>query len=243
MQTVCDLPGRNIFSLGLEFGETEIIAELTEMIIDLQLNLNIGKGMNKEQCVLAAKFIYKEFKQITIEDLTLVFSNGIKGVYGPIFDRLDVAVICEWITKHLGLKNDFKYKGPDLGITPQQLSGLKKWQENKIIEPATASEIINAKGMPEETKKSLTAMFQRLGIKEPFKKDDKNNEAYIWPEPKDEFQTNCLDIFKEKWKEQHEPVLRSQNKPFIRFNEVMYNPDNWLTYCYKLSLIESNKLV
>jgi len=76
------------------------VAELSKMVA-------VGKSMNDIQTIFAADLIIEKFGQLTVEDLYLCFKNGIASEYGPMFDRLDANVICDWLKKYFEDRNTF----------------------------------------------------------------------------------------------------------------------------------------
>lgn len=223
---------------ALAFLDYEKCAESIENVIaDTQILISTTKEINDLQLKAAAKLIISDYGDLSLPDLKRCMSDGIKGLYGEIY-RFDVNVVCSWLTKYQNEKEKVVSGLPVL--TDEQVSNLRKWQEKKIKEPVEAKELVKSAAMPENVRQGLTNLFKKHGIKQPFKASEKRQDLYKWPEPKDDFEKQCLDVFKEKWIEQGEKLLKKGSRPYIMHpineNDVMLNPDNWLTYCYQLKM-------
>jgi hypothetical protein len=61
--------------------------------------LNIEKNMNSDQITFAAEHLVQEKWMYSLEDMQLCLDRGAAGMYGTIYNRLDLSVINEWIAK------------------------------------------------------------------------------------------------------------------------------------------------
>lgn len=71
-----------------------IIAELTE-------SFNVGKAMNDVQVAMCVNMIQEQYYFLRPDELKYCFNKAKNGAYGVLYDRIDGAVICEWIEKYL----------------------------------------------------------------------------------------------------------------------------------------------
>lgn len=83
-----------------EQDELSTIDELQLLIIWLLENLNISNTLSAEQIENIAVLILEEYGGMRLEDIALVMRSAIKGAYGTIYNRLDAAIILDWLNKH-----------------------------------------------------------------------------------------------------------------------------------------------
>jgi hypothetical protein len=61
--------------------------------------LNIEKNMNNEQIKFAAEHFVQHHWKYSLEDIQLCLDRGTAGMYGTIYNRLDLSILNEWILK------------------------------------------------------------------------------------------------------------------------------------------------
>lgn len=61
--------------------------------------LNIEKNMNNEQIKFAAEHFVQHHWKYSLEDIQLCLDRGVAGIYGTIYNRLDLSVLNEWMSK------------------------------------------------------------------------------------------------------------------------------------------------
>lgn len=61
--------------------------------------LNIEKNMNADQINFAAEHIVQEKWIYSLEDIQYCLDRGAAGMYGTIYNRLDLSILNEWIAK------------------------------------------------------------------------------------------------------------------------------------------------
>lgn len=83
-----------------EFSEEKMIAFLVFILCDLVEFFNVGKSMNATQIKQTARLIYEEYPYMRIHDFRVCFTNSKKGLYGKVYDRIDGAIIMEWLLAH-----------------------------------------------------------------------------------------------------------------------------------------------
>jgi hypothetical protein len=112
--------------------------------------LNIEKNMNAEQINFAAEHIVQEKWIYSLEDIQFCLDRGAAGMYGTIYNRLDLSVINEWITKYeqerqshiTALKNEEKrtnniyemFQHPQIMDAMQQAADKLKIKEEPVRE-------------------------------------------------------------------------------------------------------------
>ena len=57
--------------------------------------------MNAQQLLLTAELIMEEYYYLRIEELRVCFRMAMKGVFGPVYNRIDGQVFFEWIIKYM----------------------------------------------------------------------------------------------------------------------------------------------
>jgi hypothetical protein len=61
--------------------------------------INIEKNMNADQINFAAEHFVQEKWMYSLEDIQLCFDRGAAGMYGIIYNRMDLSILNEWIAK------------------------------------------------------------------------------------------------------------------------------------------------
>ncbi len=97
IEDVDRMPTASLATIKKYSGEVKMVACVSTLIVQAASLLNIGKAMNEFQVKETARLIFTEYYFLTIGDLKVCLKNGIMGMYGQIFDRMDVAVICGWL--------------------------------------------------------------------------------------------------------------------------------------------------
>lgn len=92
---------QSIARIKKEMGDLMINAFLTLALTELVESFNIGKTMNQQQIVFTVEAIKTDYYFLKPEELKYCFNNAKKGKYGVMYDRIDCAVICDWIEKYL----------------------------------------------------------------------------------------------------------------------------------------------
>lgn len=102
--------------LGPVQGELYMKGLLTIAVVDLVKFFNVGKSMGAEQVAQTVQFIISDYWMLKIDDVKLCFDNAKRGKYGKVYDRMDGAVILEWLqthfearTAHITTKNDTEH--------------------------------------------------------------------------------------------------------------------------------------
>jgi len=61
--------------------------------------LNIDKNMNNQQIKFAAEHFVEHHWIYSLEDIQLCLDRGAAGLYGAIYNRLDLSILNEWVHK------------------------------------------------------------------------------------------------------------------------------------------------
>jgi len=61
--------------------------------------LNIEKNMNNEQIKFSAEHFVQHHWKYSLEDIQLCLDRGTAGIYGTIYNRLDLSILNEWMDK------------------------------------------------------------------------------------------------------------------------------------------------
>jgi len=93
-------PTASLATLKMYRGEDKMLATLCALIMRANEMLNVGKAMSDWQVKETAKLIFDEYYFLTVADFKVCFSNGVRGKYGQIFDRIDSNVIFHWLAEH-----------------------------------------------------------------------------------------------------------------------------------------------
>lgn len=76
---------------------TELEFSLLIMLENLSMQFNVKEDFDDEQIEDCYMTIIAEFGQISPEELLYVFKKAKSGTYGPVYNRLDTATVCQWI--------------------------------------------------------------------------------------------------------------------------------------------------
>ena len=93
-------PSCSIAVMNKNFGEMKLRAFMVNIIIDLVMLFNVGKTMKDTQAAQTADLIIEEFYFFKPDDFKLCFNRAKKGLYGKVYDRIDGAVILEWLGRY-----------------------------------------------------------------------------------------------------------------------------------------------
>lgn len=84
-----------------EIGDAGTKVILIDAIVDLVMFFNIGKTMNQQQVIVTSDLILQKYWYLRLSELKYCFTQAMTGAYGKVYDRIDGAVIFEWIEKYL----------------------------------------------------------------------------------------------------------------------------------------------
>lgn len=123
-------------------GENDLIGTICLMIIRVCKYFNTTEVMGKDMVEEVATRIALKFGSLTIEDVALCFHQAQNGDHGIIYNRIDGAVIMDWL-------NGYSKKYRELGmernrrIHNQGKTGImKEGHDYRIIEPKRLKELM-----------------------------------------------------------------------------------------------------
>jgi hypothetical protein len=61
--------------------------------------INIDNNMNADQINFAAEHFVQHHWKYSLEDIQLCLDRGVAGIYGTIYNRLDLSILNEWVNK------------------------------------------------------------------------------------------------------------------------------------------------
>jgi hypothetical protein len=134
--------------------------------------LNIEKNMNNEQIKFAAEHFVQHHWKYSLEDIQLCLDRGVAGMYGTIYNRLDLSILNEWLLKfeqerdmHITATREKETQANniyEIFAHPQMNEALndvvQKIEERKMQEPV--KEII--RGKPSELEVALMREYDEL---------------------------------------------------------------------------------
>jgi hypothetical protein len=82
-------------------GEKVALEVLVALMDECQQYFNLQQPMNAQQLMLTAELIMEEYYYLRIEELRVCFRMAMKGVFGPVYNRIDGQVFFEWIIKYM----------------------------------------------------------------------------------------------------------------------------------------------
>lgn len=118
-----------------ELGIFSLIAILNIIVKDFVSSFNVGKQVSVNQIPEISKAIIDEFYWLKIEDFKLCFSNAKKGHYGNAYDRIDIAVIFEWLNNYCDERANYfslsvVEKNTEQKKEPIDYEAVKEWYKN-----------------------------------------------------------------------------------------------------------------
>jgi len=93
-------PNPEIAKIKKSNGMDAALAILAEIIRNGLKFFNVGKGMDAEQVLLTAGLILEDYYFLKPDDIAVVFRLAGKGRFGRIYDRIDSAIILEWVGEY-----------------------------------------------------------------------------------------------------------------------------------------------
>lgn len=125
-------------------GEAYQIAVLMALLKEVADNLNIGKSFNNQQLAFAARQIAVEYYFLKISEIRYCFIQGILGRYGQIYDRIDISVLMDWLSKY----------------DAERCLVVEKQQQNAIHEKS--KEVFYLTDAPKEIKESFENLVKKI---------------------------------------------------------------------------------
>lgn len=115
---------------------------------------NVGKTMNADQVAVTVDLILETYGYMKIEDLKLCFRNAMLGRYGKQYDRLDGAIILEWLRMY---DNERANAATDISISEANVhkGSTSVHTEGLFYDEYIKQLEIDAENGDEDAKKSL----------------------------------------------------------------------------------------
>ncbi len=82
------------------YSEKQIEAYIKIWVIDLNESINLKRQLMEHQIDEIAFFIVSDFKNITIADIKVVFTNAKTGAYGELYESLSMDKILGWFRQY-----------------------------------------------------------------------------------------------------------------------------------------------
>jgi hypothetical protein len=92
--------------VSLAKGEDKAATLVEVALLNVRALLNIGGNLRDEQMYAIATEIVNDFPLLKISEIAFAIKQGIKGGYGKIYDRVDLAVISDWLRIYGAEKED-----------------------------------------------------------------------------------------------------------------------------------------
>ncbi len=86
-------------------GEQVALGVLVALMDECQQYFNLQQPMNPQQLMLTAELIMEEYYYLRVEEFRICFRMAMKGEYGPVYNRIDGQVFCEWIRKYFNKRD------------------------------------------------------------------------------------------------------------------------------------------
>lgn len=131
----------NLYELRTS-NEEEAIRVLMLMIIKVVEFFTTTEIMGKDMIQEVALRIVYQFGGLTLEDIALCFHQAQNGVHGKVFNRIDGAVLMDWLHKY---EKDVRDIGEEKNrrIHNQGKGGIwKEGHEHRIIKPKRLNELV-----------------------------------------------------------------------------------------------------
>ena len=128
--------------------------------------INIDKNMNADQINFAAEHFVQHHWKYSLEDIQLCLDRGVAGIYGTIYNRMDLSILNAWVS-------NFEQER-DTHITALR---TEEQQQNNIYEMFQHPQVVDAiqqaadklkieEAPVQEVKRSEVSSFEQLLMKE-----------------------------------------------------------------------------
>lgn len=117
-------------------GDHKVNAMLILIISNFQDQLNVNRSLTDSQVMTITRLIMHKYYWINIADIKHFFTKVLMGDYGKIFDRIDVAVIMEWLKGYAderqNIAAEITRRGKVEGELPTKEQMAKWYREAKM---------------------------------------------------------------------------------------------------------------
>jgi len=94
------IPEQKTLSVLRTEDEMEAADAVALLIAWLIEQVNVKRSMTDDQVDNLAADVVHGYGWLRLEDIALCFRNGLRGMYGPILDRLDAAILHDWLRQY-----------------------------------------------------------------------------------------------------------------------------------------------
>lgn len=199
-------------AIGKYKSETEALfirANIIEQIATITGMLNVGKNLSAPQIEILAGMILEDAncKELTPSEIAECLKEGIKGSFGKIYDRIDVAIVFEWLNAYMNKRIEALHE------FRQAQANEFKGEMNK---PYTSGQISDV------GQKVIDNLKKRL---EPIKQQSKQISAEVNKEQaaQQKLSKEIFAEFDELLKTSDFELIGTPPEPFIKYNGKMVN--------------------
>jgi len=180
IEQAIDFSYPQLSKLKKEAGEVVVKTVLIEALTDLVMFFNVGKTMTPPQIMQTVELILQQYWYLRLSEFKYCFNKAKFGAYGKLYDRIDGAVIFEWIDMylserkdaiieaHINKNNEFKNDTSILeALTDKGISfnHIEKSPANKIISEKSDREKVIQDAFKEFDKLHLTNEVSSNGVR------------------------------------------------------------------------------
>ena len=132
--------------------------------------INIDKNMNADQINFAAEHFVQHHWKYSLEDIQLCLDRGVAGIYGTIYNRMDLSILNAWVSNfeqerdtHItALRTEEQQQNNiyEMFQHPQVVDAIQHAADKLKIEEAPAQEAKERK--PSEFEKMLMDEYDAL---------------------------------------------------------------------------------
>lgn len=107
LNDVFEAPDLSLSVLNNEISIVGVRAVLSIMVGRVVKFFNVGKTMDDQQVAITCDLIIDAFPYFKLEDLSLCFKKAMLLEYGKLYDRIDGAIIIEWLKKYAAGRDEY----------------------------------------------------------------------------------------------------------------------------------------
>lgn len=107
LDEVFNAPDLSLSVLINEISIAGVRAALAIMVGNAVQFFNVGKTMDKQQVLITCDLIIEAFPYFKLEDFALCFKKAMLLEYGKLYDRIDGAIIIEWLQKYSRTRDEY----------------------------------------------------------------------------------------------------------------------------------------
>ena len=152
----------NKISLLRKIDRNETKMKIAMLISRCCAMLNIDKNMNADQINFSAEHFVQHHWKYSLEDIQLCSDRGTAGIYGTIYNRLDLSILNEWISK-FEQERDTHITG--MRTQEQQQNNIYEMFQHPQVQEAiqTAADKLKIEEAPaQEAKRTSPSRFEQM---------------------------------------------------------------------------------